>query len=73
MSLQEINAAAEIIYEAVDPNANIIFGALVDETMGGDITVTVIATGFLSPDQTPTTPSKSAQTDTGKRNMEVFY
>ena len=35
MSLQEINAAAEIIYGAVDPGANIIFGALVDESMGG--------------------------------------
>ena len=33
LTLQEINAAAEIIYEAVDPNANIIFGAMVDDAM----------------------------------------
>eukprot|EP00904_Undaria_pinnatifida_P002374 jgi/Undpi1/12137/HiC_scaffold_5.g01813.m1 len=46
MSLQEINAAAEVIYANVDPNANIIFGALVDETMGDSMAVTVIATGF---------------------------
>lgn len=49
MTLQEINAAAEVIYEAVDPNANIIFGALVDETITtGEIAITVIATGFPS-------------------------
>ena len=42
----KINAAAEVIYEAVDPNANIIFGALVDESMNGEIAITVIATGF---------------------------
>jgi len=33
MSLQEINAAAEVIYENVDSDANIIFGALVDDRM----------------------------------------
>jgi len=46
LTLQEINAAAEVIYEAVDPNANIIFGALVDEETTGEISITVIATGF---------------------------
>lgn len=46
LTLQEINAAAEVIYEAVDPNANIIFGALVDDNMDGEIAITVIATGF---------------------------
>lgn len=35
-----------MIYANVDPNANIIFGALVDETMGDSMAVTVIATGF---------------------------
>jgi cell division protein FtsZ len=50
MTLQEINAAAEIIYEAVDPNANIIFGSIVDDTMNGEISITVIATGFPGQD-----------------------
>ena len=36
----------QVIYEAVDPNANIIFGALVDGSMDGEIAITVIATGF---------------------------
>ena len=42
----QINAAAEVIYANVDPNANIIFGALVDGSMGDNMAVTVIATGF---------------------------
>jgi cell division protein FtsZ len=46
MTLQEINAAAEVIYENVDPSANIIFGALVDERMAGEMSITVLATGF---------------------------
>ncbi|MEM1281069.1 MAG: cell division protein FtsZ [Cyanobacteria bacterium P01_D01_bin.6] len=46
LTLHEVNAAAEIIYEAVDPNANIIFGAVIDERLQGEVQITVIATGF---------------------------
>jgi cell division protein FtsZ len=46
MTLHEVSAAADIIYEVVDPNANIIFGAVLDERMQGEIRITVIATGF---------------------------
>jgi len=47
MTLHEVNTAAETIYEGVDPNANIIFGAVIDdEKMEGEIRITVIATGF---------------------------
>ncbi|WP_449419587.1 cell division protein FtsZ [Phormidium nigroviride] len=46
MTLHEVNAAAETIYEVVDPNANIIFGAVIDERLQGEIKITVIATGF---------------------------
>ncbi len=45
-TLFEVNEAAQIIQEAADPDANIIFGAVVDETMQGDLQITVIATGF---------------------------
>jgi cell division protein FtsZ len=49
LSLQEINAAAEVIYENVDPDANIIFGALVDDSMvNGEVSITVLATGFAT-------------------------
>jgi len=47
LTLQEINAAAEVIYENVDTDANIIFGALIDERLAdGEVSITVLATGF---------------------------
>lgn len=46
MTLHEVNAAAETIYEVVDQNANIIFGAVIDPKLDGEIRITVIATGF---------------------------
>ena len=46
LGLFEVNEAAEIIFEASDPNANIIFGAVIDENLQDKIRVTVIATGF---------------------------
>jgi len=46
LSLHEVNEVAEIINAAADPEANIIFGAVVDETLGDTIWVTVVATGF---------------------------
>ncbi|MEX0668331.1 MAG: cell division protein FtsZ [Candidatus Saccharimonadales bacterium] len=50
MSMHEINEAAEVITAAVDPEANIIFGATLDESLDGDLKITVIATGFDIPD-----------------------
>jgi cell division protein FtsZ len=46
MTLYEINEASKLIQEEADDDANIIFGAVIDESMGDDIRVTVIATGF---------------------------
>ena len=46
MSLQEIDEASQIINSAADEDANIIFGTVIDESMGDQIRVTVIATGF---------------------------
>ncbi len=46
MTLHEVNEAAEIIYECVDKDANIIFGSVIDERIQGEIMITVIATGF---------------------------
>ncbi|MCL5040788.1 MAG: cell division protein FtsZ, partial [Firmicutes bacterium] len=48
LGLFEVNEAAEIISQAADPEANIIFGAVIDENMKDQIRVTVIATGFDS-------------------------
>ncbi len=46
LSLFEVNEAASVISQAADPEANIIFGAVIDEELDGDMKVTVIATGF---------------------------
>ncbi len=46
LGLFEVNDAAEIIQSEADPNANIIFGAVIDESMSDDVRVTVIGTGF---------------------------
>jgi cell division protein FtsZ len=46
LGLFEVNEAAEIISSAADSSANIIFGAVIDESFGDEVRVTVVATGF---------------------------
>jgi cell division protein FtsZ len=46
IGLFEVNEAAEVVTGAADQNANVIFGAVIDDSIGGDVQVTVIATGF---------------------------
>lgn len=46
LGLYEVNTAAELIQRSADPEANIIFGSVVDESLGDEIVITVIATGF---------------------------
>jgi cell division protein FtsZ len=46
VGLFEVNEAAEVVTGHADPTANVIFGAVIDETMGDEVRVTVIATGF---------------------------
>ncbi len=46
LSLWEINEAAKAVSEAAHPDANIIFGAMVDEKLGSEVWVTVVATGY---------------------------
>jgi cell division protein FtsZ len=48
LGLLEINEAAEIVQDAADPDANIIFGAVIDDNIKDEIRITVIATGFES-------------------------
>jgi len=48
MTLEDMTTASEAIYDVVDPDANIIVGAVVDESLEGEIHVTVIATGSES-------------------------
>jgi cell division protein FtsZ len=66
LGLFEVNEAAEIISQAADPDANIIFGAVIDDALGDSVKVTVIAAGFDKRTQAKldlvaetTTPTKS--------------
>ena len=78
LTLHEVNVAAETIYEVVDPNANIIFGAVIDEKMQGEMRITVIATGFSGDRRPvkelevvtpkPATPSPSGSTSAPSEN-----
>ncbi|EEC45665.1 predicted protein [Phaeodactylum tricornutum CCAP 1055/1] len=46
LSLQEVNRAARVIYDNVHEDANVIFGALVDDDIEDEVSITVLATGF---------------------------
>jgi cell division protein FtsZ len=61
LGLFEVNDAAEIIQNSADANANIIFGAVIDESMTDDVRVTVIGTGFDH------RPGRAARRDTRSR------
>src|SRR5947207_5629211 len=49
IGLFEVNEAAEVVTSAADQNANVIFGAVIDEARKEEVQVTVIATGFAGP------------------------
>jgi cell division protein FtsZ len=65
LSLWEINDAAKAVQEAAHPDANIIFGAMVDEQLGDQVWVTVVATGYGEP-STPTRESARSQEPAGE-------
>jgi cell division protein FtsZ len=46
LGLHEINEAASLIQESADEHANIIFGSVIDDSLGDEVVVTVVATGF---------------------------
>jgi cell division protein FtsZ len=62
MTIHELTAAADTIYEVVDPNANIIIGAVVDPRIQGEMRMTVIATGFTSEISEQVNPGRGATT-----------
>ena len=53
LGIFEINDAAQLVKEAAHPEANIIFGTVIDDTLGDEVRVTVIAAGFDSGEPTP--------------------
>lgn len=81
LSIFEVNEAAEIISDAADPDANIIFGSVIDESLGDKVQITVVATGFNSsaksvPEfgKTTTTsrPASTTTTNSGIPDIPVF-
>lgn len=66
MTLQEVNEAAEVIYEVVGDDANIIFGALVDNSAGNELSLTVVATGVE--ERSEPVPSNSTESRTEVNN-----
>ena len=71
LKLFEINEAAEIIRNASSPDANIIFGSVIDEAMNDKIKVTIIATGFSSTKDGASRPGKEEKTDINKK-LDIF-
>jgi cell division protein FtsZ len=50
MTLQEVNEALTLVHDAADPDAEIIFGSLIDDNISDEVKITIIATGFVSRD-----------------------
>jgi len=66
MAMYEVNEAAEMISRAVDPDAQIIFGASIDPAMSGKVRVTVLAAGFGAARGYRGTQAAGYAFDTGK-------
>jgi cell division protein FtsZ len=71
LGLFEINEAARLVQEAAHPEANIIFGAVIDDALGDEVRVTVIAAGFDSGSPTVRRDSRAiGQVSAGRRTGE---
>jgi len=71
LGLFEVNEAAEIVQSAADSNSNIIFGAVIDDSLGEDVRVTVIATGFDRGHARPATARET--TRRSRQNRDVTF
>ncbi|HEX4773961.1 MAG TPA: cell division protein FtsZ [Candidatus Saccharimonadales bacterium] len=75
LSMHEINAAAEAITTAADPDANIIFGATINPDLEGEVIITVVATGFdasyFAKQRSTDKPVSTASLVTEKSNLDI--
>jgi cell division protein FtsZ len=77
IGLFEVNEAAEVVTSAADVNANVIFGAVIDDAMGEEVRVTVIATGFgggrrrRRPSAEPQLAAPSSTQEQGESGLDV--
>ena len=81
LGIFEVNEAAQIISDAADPDANIIFGSVIDESLGDKVQVTVVATGFgnnaksvpeFGKTTTTSRPASTTTTNSGIPDIPVF-
>src|SRR5207247_369638 len=72
LGLFEVNEAAEIIRGVAHPDANIIFGAVIDDTMGDEVRVTVIAAGFDRWDEGKGRPERRGSLGLETAEHDVF-
>jgi len=77
LSMYEVNEAARVITSSADPDAKIIFGSVIDESMGDEVKITVIATGFGKGSSQPvkkieSTPLSPFEDSTPSQKEEVF-
>ncbi|GAY33150.1 hypothetical protein CUMW_005860 [Citrus unshiu] len=61
LRILQVNAAAEVIYDLVDPTANLIFGAVIDPSLSGQVSITLIATGFKRQEESEGRPLQASQ------------
>ncbi|WP_309894725.1 cell division protein FtsZ [Archangium sp.] len=61
MTLQEVNEALTLVHDAADPDAEIIFGSLIDDNIQDEVKITIIATGFVSRDTKVRQPAPVVQ------------
>jgi cell division protein FtsZ len=71
LGLFEVNEAAEIVQSAADANSNIIFGAVIDDSMGEDVRVTVIATGFDHGSHSPSSARETTRRERRDRDVTM--
>ena len=69
LGLYEINDAAKLVEEAVHPDANIIFGAVIDDSLGDEVRVTVVAAGFDESQQHRSAALVADKTDTTSESV----
>lgn len=70
LTMHEIDEAAKVVTDAADPDANIIFGAVIDEELAGEIKITVIATGFAGENRPVRRPEASSGVETPSSPLE---
>ncbi len=74
LTLAEVNEACSLIQEAADPDANIIFGSVIDPNCGDEVRITVIATGFQARVAVAEQPSQAARAlHGGRRPVEAHH